>query len=128
MFGMKKVREKKIILAIDDEKDELMVIEDILLDEGFDVLTATDGTAGLELAAERRPDLILVDLMMPEMDGFQVIQRLNFDPVFKKTPTVMLTGYGQTDNIFTAQSCRATDFLIKPFNVSDLLDVIYRHI
>ncbi|HTL47128.1 MAG TPA: response regulator [Verrucomicrobiae bacterium] len=124
---MDKARKKRLILAIDDEEDVLLTIKDFLHDEGFDVLTAADGAEGLELYTKHHPDLILVDLMMPKMGGFEFMQRLNFHPAFKKTPTIMLTAHGQTDNIFAAQNCRATDFLIKPFNFSDLLDVIYRN-
>jgi len=119
---------QKIILAIDDEEDVLEAVKDALQDEGFIVLTASNGVQGLEIARTHKPDLIILDLMMPQMDGFQVLQRLNFDPNLKTMPTIMLTGHGAMDNIFTAQKCRATDFLIKPFSMSELLDVIHRYV
>ena len=82
------------ILAVDDDIDILELIQMSLTAEGFDVITANDGMSGLEKAKAYTPDLILLDLMMPVMDGFEVIGKLRIDEQTRAIPVIMLTARG----------------------------------
>ena len=86
------------ILVIDDEVDILDLLEMILELEGYCVITAGDGNQGLQLAKTHRPDLILLDLMMPEMDGFEVVERLRQDERWKSIPIVVVTAKDLTND------------------------------
>lgn len=118
---------RKKILAIDDEGEILEVLREHLEAEGYEVCTASNGAAGLELAEIFKPDLIFLDVMMPQMNGFQVLERLGASSEIRKTPVVMLSGHGMTDNIFAAQSYRVRDFLMKPYKITDLVDAMHRY-
>ncbi len=118
---------RKKILAIDDEVEILEVLREHLEAEGYEVCTANNGDAGLELAKIFNPDLIFLDVMMPKMNGFQVLERLSASPESRKTPVVMLSAHGVTDNIFAAQAYRVRDFLMKPYKIADLVDAMHRY-
>jgi len=118
----------KKILAIDDELEILIAVRESLEAEGYDVRTANNGVKGLEIAAEFQPDMIFLDVKMPQMDGFQFLQRMDADPALSRIPVCMVTGHGDIDNIFKAQaSRRVRDFVIKPFQAIDLIDLMNRH-
>ena len=82
---------KQTILVVDDEKDLLDLIEYNLRKEGYDVLKADDGEKGIEIAREQKPDLVLLDIMMPKMDGVEVCRHLRSKPEFDKTVIAFLT-------------------------------------
>ncbi|HIM12137.1 TPA: response regulator [Candidatus Poribacteria bacterium] len=84
------------ILAVDDEIDILQLVEMTLTSDGFEVITASNGIEALEQAKVHMPDLILLDLMMPEMDGFEVIKHLKQTPEMRDIPVIMLTARAQT--------------------------------
>jgi diguanylate cyclase (GGDEF)-like protein/PAS domain S-box-containing protein len=104
------------ILAIDDTPANLLTIGAALSSE-FDLQTATSGRVGLALAAESPPDLILLDVMMPEMDGFEVCRRLKADVRLKKIPVVFVTALGELGSEIMGLSLGAVDYLSKPINV-----------
>jgi len=119
---------RKKILAIDDELEILDSVKEDLEAEGYDVRTANDGVMGLQIAQEFKPDMIFLDVRMPRMDGFQFLDKLGSAPEIGKTPVVMISGQGDTDNIFKAQASRyVRDFVIKPFQTIDLIDLARRH-
>src|SRR2546423_1509417 len=107
------------ILIIEDELPMRTVLRDCLESEGYRVLTASDGESGLKLALEEKPDLILLDIMMPRLDGFAVgaeLRRLN-NPV----PILMLTAKGQVEDRVRGLDAGADDYLVKPFSTEELL-------
>lgn len=114
------------ILVIDDEEDLLEVVEDVLAGNGYKVITASNGADGVQLAIEENPDLIMLDIAMPKMDGLEVLSRLRGLKETSTIPVIMLTGKGSTDNIFQAERSRATEFLIKPVPSRELLSIIQR--
>ncbi|MCM8811522.1 MAG: response regulator [Candidatus Omnitrophica bacterium] len=116
------------ILAIDDEPDFLEQVKVVLENEGHQVETAFDGLAGLEKARRVKPTLILLDIMMPGMDGFEVLRRLTREAGTSTIPVVMLTAKGGTESVFKAQGLSVTDYLLKPFSVDELLTVIRRFV
>ena len=109
------------ILAIDDENDVLLVVKMALQNEGFDVLTAGNGLDGLELAREGKPDLVLLDVMMPKMDGFEVLRQLKEDDATAYIPVIMLTGLSDRQRIQQALVSGTVYYIVKPFEVDDLI-------
>jgi DNA-binding response OmpR family regulator len=108
------------ILLIDDDPLLLSLVEHKLAGRGHTVLLAEGGAAGLALAAERRPDLIVLDAMMPGVDGFQVLQRLKGDPVTEPIPVVMLTARKREQDVLAGLTGGARDYLVKPFLPEEL--------
>jgi len=118
----------KKVLVIDDEPHVLQVVKARLQANDYSVETADTGKEGLKIAAEWQPHLILLDITMPGMSGFEVLQRLKGDSATAKIPVVMLSASGETANIFEAEKLWAVDFVIKPFSSDDLLTVIRRNV
>lgn len=111
----------KKVLIIDDEKDILELISIILSEEGIEVHKAEGGMVGLIMAREVKPDLILLDIMMPEIDGWEVLKMLKIDDDTKTIPVAMLTCKTETrDKVFGIQE-GAVDYITKPFAPEDLL-------
>ncbi len=106
------------ILVVDDQPLNVKLLEAKLTNEYYDVLTASDGPSALDVAVKERPDLILLDVMMPGMDGFDVCRRLRADPVTMHIPIVMVTALSDTEDRVVGLSAGADDFLTKP--VEDL--------
>ena len=112
---------RKCILAIDDENDVLLIIKTALQSEGYDVITATNGYDGLATAEERVPNLILLDLMMPEMDGMEVLKCLKESKVTDQIPVVILTGLSDREKIREALDRGTSFYIVKPFEYQDLV-------
>jgi DNA-binding response OmpR family regulator len=127
---------KSRILVVDDNQSVVRAIEGILKKQGYDVLTAFDGEEGLRAAHSQRPNLIILDIVMPKMDGYEVCQRLQADPDTSSIPVLMLTVKGQVD---VPSDSRATynarlqermagfevgalEFMSKPVRAKDLIE------
>jgi DNA-binding response OmpR family regulator len=111
----------KRILIVDDEKDLVDILKARLEIEGYEVLTAYDGQEGLEKAQEEKPDLILLDIMMPKMNGYQVCRLLKFDDEYKRIPIVIITARGQEQDKSTGEEVGANEYITKPFENGVLL-------
>jgi len=109
------------ILVVEDEPDTLEFLCEMLEGEGYAVEPAADGPAALEKAKEQLPDLVLLDIMMPVMDGLEVCDRLRFDPKTRDVPIIFLTGKGDPDASALASVLDAYAYIKKPFSVDDLL-------
>lgn len=103
----------KVILIVEDEAPILSALEDNLGAEGFQVLKASDGVDGLLMAIEKHPDLILLDIMMPRMDGLKMLEKLRADEWGKKVPVIILTNYGDNDKIAEAITDDVSEYFIK---------------
>jgi two-component system alkaline phosphatase synthesis response regulator PhoP len=112
----------KSILVIDDEPSIGRVVQFKLQQEGFKVRVATDGLEGLAYIKEEKPDLILLDLMMPGMDGFEVCRRLRAAPETVTTPVIILTARGQEMDRIRGVELGVLDFFTKPFSPQKLLE------
>ena len=112
---------KRRILVVDDEVDILTLVTARLRQSGYDVMTASDGLEGLERAQKERPDLILVDVSMPQMNGFQMIQLLRLDGALKETPVIVITASRQKDEAAWREQVGVTQFILKPFESEELL-------
>ena len=115
-------RDTGTILAVDDQDDNLALLDGILTARGFSVLTALDGPTGLQIAHDQRPDLILLDLAMPGMDGFEVLSRLRQDRVTARIPVIILTAnYREADMVERGLALGATEYLTKPIQMDELV-------
>ncbi|MCP5527247.1 MAG: response regulator transcription factor [Verrucomicrobiales bacterium] len=107
------------LLIIEDERAMRTALEDCLQAEGYRVMSAPDGAAGLERAIAEKPDLILLDVMLPRLDGFAVCGELR--RLGHMTPILMLTAKGQVEDRVTGLDVGADDYLVKPFSTDELL-------
>ncbi len=115
---------KKKILLIDDEPDIVAMTVMRLEANGFNVVTAEDGNTGYELAKTEKPDLIILDLMLPDMDGYQVCRLLKFDEQFKNIPIIMLTARSQKEDKEWGEKVGADLYMTKPYEAKELLEKI----
>ena len=115
---------KKRILIIDDEEDFVFNLKTSLENEGFEIITAKDGQEGLLKAQEENPDLLLLDIMMPNLNGYQVCRLLKYDDKFKHIPIIMLTARSLDKDKITGDEMGADLFMMKPFENSYLISKI----
>jgi len=115
---------RKKILVVEDEVDVLDVVKTRLEAHGYDVLEAFDGKAGLDVARTKKPDLIILDLMLPKMDGYEVCRMLKKDEAYKDIPIVMLTAKTQDKDVRMAATSGADAYITKPFEAYILLDTV----
>jgi DNA-binding response OmpR family regulator len=116
------------ILIMDDDELLLMLLEHKLGQRGLRVITATDGETGLNAAIETKPDLIVLDGMMPVMDGFEVLRRLKECPDTEDIPVIMLSARRLEQDILNGLNLGAADYLVKPFMPEELFLKIQRFI
>jgi CheY-like chemotaxis protein len=117
---------KKRVLAVDDEKLIVLAIRHNLKLAGYEVLEAYDGREAIEKMESERPDLIILDVMMPELSGWDVLSSIRDDPELRNTPVVMLTALGQDGDV-SETIRRGADFhLTKPFEPRQLLEIVGR--
>ncbi len=109
------------ILIIDDQPENVFVLQDRLEHEGYKVVTAYDGQSGINKAVEEQPDIILLDIMMPGMSGFEVCEVLTKNERTKKIPIIMVTALTGSDDIKKGLELGAYDYIKKPFNRVELL-------
>ena len=114
----------KRILVVDDTKDILLVVARRLKSWGYEPLTADSGEEGLRLAQEQKPDLILLDIMMPKMKGRDVCAQLKTDPETAQIPVIFLTALGLADHIKAGMDVGAEDYVVKPFQPAELKERI----
>lgn len=116
--------DKKSILLVEDEKDMLDIVKLRLEANDYKVITASDGQQALELARREKPDLIILDLMLPRLDGYKVCGLLKKDARFNKIPIVMFTARAQEEDIKLGKEVGADAYITKPFESEVLLSKI----
>ncbi len=121
----------KTILVVDDEPDAVDFVREVLEGEGYNVITASDGAKGLSTMRSETPDLVILDVQMPEMDGFQVFQEMKRDDALKPIPVVMLTGIREKVGIgFSAGEMKdymgekPNDYIEKPIDPAKLREAV----
>jgi two-component system, OmpR family, alkaline phosphatase synthesis response regulator PhoP len=115
------------ILVVDDDPKIVRVVEINLTQAGYQVRTAADGEQALAAVTQERPDLVLLDVMMPRLDGFETLKRLKADPALTDIPVVMLTARAQDEDVFEGYGTGAQWYLTKPFEPEELRQVV-RHL
>jgi DNA-binding response OmpR family regulator len=112
------------ILAVDDSPTILEMIKAILIAGGYEVITAADGAEALETARAQVPDLILLDVMLPKLDGYRVCRLLKFDQKYKQIPIIMLTAKSEEQSMATGIRTGANQYLTKPIEPEKLLAAV----
>ncbi len=115
-----------VILVIEDVVSTTHFISAVLAADPFQIVTATDGRKGQQLVAELVPDLVLLDLALPEVDGFDVLDSIRADPATAATPVVIITAHGDSSTAAEARDRGADAFISKPFRPAELRRVINR--
>jgi two-component system alkaline phosphatase synthesis response regulator PhoP/two-component system response regulator VicR len=118
--------DKKRILVVDDERHIVRLVQVNLERAGYEILTAYDGVEALEKVKTESPDMVVLDVMMPRMDGFEVLKNLQSDPRFQNIPVIMLTAKAQDADIFKGWASGVSSYLTKPFNPRELLVFVER--
>ena len=112
------------ILIVDDEEDIVALLKMRLEAEGYEILVASDGQEALDIAKREIPDLIILDLMLPKIDGYKVCRMLKFDERYKKIPIILFTARSQSSDKDLGMEVGANAYLTKPFDPAVLLDNI----
>ena len=112
------------ILVVDDDEHILRSLSQYLELEDFNVVSASSGPEALALFAQEKPDMLVLDVMMTGMDGFQVLETLRNDPETAGVPVLMLTARDQHNDILKGYQMGATSYLVKPFNLDELVEAI----
>jgi len=115
---------KKKILLVDDSITSLFMQKMVLKHEPYDLVTATDGRNGVELALRERPDLILMDVVMPRMTGIEALRELRANAATRTTPIILVTTRGEPGNVEVGYETGCTDYLTKPFEPAELLSKV----
>jgi DNA-binding response OmpR family regulator len=116
------------ILVVDDDITIRTLLQSTLTTKGFKVISADNGHQGLELAKTQDIDLILLDWMMPEMDGIEVLTELKHDSDTEDIPVIMLTSKEKTGDVELANSKGAIDYIIKPFKLFEVSEMVQKHL
>ena len=116
----------KTILAVDDEKSIVRLVQVNLERQGYNVLTAYDGRQALEQIAAKMPDMVICDVMMPDLDGFEVLRQLRMNVATRDLPVIMLTAKAMDNDMFRGYQEGATCYLTKPFSPLELISFVRR--
>ncbi len=111
-------------LIVEDEESILLSLEFLLTEEGYSVVTAQDGAAALNAAAAQTPDLVLLDVMLPHIDGFEVCRQMRANPALRNTRIMMVTARGRETEVERGMALGADAFLTKPFSTRELMEKI----
>ncbi|MEI6577748.1 MAG: response regulator, partial [Bacteroidota bacterium] len=116
------------ILIVDDIGDNLKLLDEILRPEGYKTRLVPNGPLAIKAAEKEKPDLILLDIMMPEMDGFEVCRSLKENPALKDIPIIFISASGDTNDIVTALNIGGVDYINKPFQAEDVKARVLTHL
>ena len=119
---------RKTILIVDDELGVREFLSENLKQNGYEACTAADGREGFEAAFRIKPDLILLDVIMPVMDGWQMLSKLRAQDKTKNIPVVMLTAKSETESLFKSQERKVLDYFVKPVDSKELLHFVKRYV
>jgi CheY-like chemotaxis protein len=120
-------KRKKVLLA-DDSATILMMEKMILAREPYDLVTAKDGREAFEKAFSEKPDLILLDVVMPHLTGFEVLKKLREDDATRETPVIMVTTRGEAENVEAAYTGGCNDYVTKPIDSAELLSKVRNYL
>jgi len=124
-LGIKLKKAKKVsVLVADDEPKVVQTLQDRLEMDGYIVHTAYDGIEALGKAINLKPDVVLLDIMMPEMDGLEMLENLRANPGCEDIPVIMLTARKNAEDLKRARACGVEDYIVKPFELRSLLEKI----
>lgn len=111
----------KRILVIEDTENNRLILNDLLTNAGFEVMEATDGEKGIAMAGESRPDLILMDIQLPKVDGYEATRRIKSNPDLKHIPIIAVTSYALSGDESKAKAAGCDGYIAKPFSPRAIL-------
>ncbi len=114
----------KKVLIVDDEQDMVFGLRMMFEANNFEVMVAFDGQEALNIARQSRPDIMILDLMLPKVDGYRVCRMLKFDEKYRKIPIVMLTARTSAEEMKTGMDVGADEYIVKPFDQQVLMDKV----
>ena len=117
-----------LVLVVDDSPTVRKIVEIALQRVGVEIITAADGLTGLSLINERQPDLILLDIMLPRMDGYSICQVVRRNLAYRDLPIIMLSGKDGLFDKVKGRLAGSTDYITKPFDTNELVDMVIRHL
>jgi two-component system cell cycle response regulator DivK len=117
-----------LILAVEDQEDNMQILRDLLSSAGFEIIEAENGELALAALAHRRPDLILMDIQIPIIDGYEVARRIKSDPSLKSIPIIAVTSHALAGGEEKALAAGCDDFVAKPYSPRQLLAKIRRYL
>jgi two-component system cell cycle response regulator DivK len=109
------------ILVVEDQEDNRRILRDLLTSAGYELIEATDGEEGVRLAGAERPDLVLMDVQLPGIDGHEATRRIKADPALRAVPIIVVTSYALSGDDVRAREAGADDYVSKPFSPRALL-------
>jgi len=118
----------KVILVIEDQEDNRRIMRDLLTTKGYDVIESVDGLDGVKTAETRRPDLILMDIQLPGIDGYEATRRIKANPEIRGTPIIVVTSYALSGDDVKAFQAGCDAYMAKPFSPRELLAKIREYI
>ena len=118
----------KCILVVEDQKDNRQILRDLLTNAGYEMIEAENGEDAVASAQARRPDLILMDIQLPILDGYEATRRIKADPDLKSIPIIVVTSYALSGDEDKARLAGCDDYVAKPFSPRQLLAKIKEHV
>lgn len=116
------------IIVVDDDKGATALFEQVLQMNGYEVISINESKKTIEIANDTHPDMFILDLMMPEPDGFKLCRMLRADPQYRRTPILIVTALNNTDSRLVAIGAGANDYLVKPFHIDQLYSAIEKNL
>lgn len=116
------------ILVVEDNATNMRLVVELLLDEGYQVETAVNGLQALEMAKQKLPDLVLLDVMMPGLNGYEVCQKLQDNPQTQEIPVIFITAIAQVADKIKAFELGVVDYITKPFNIREVMVRLKGHL
>jgi two-component system cell cycle response regulator DivK len=118
----------KRILVVEDQEDNRQILRDLLANAGYEMIEAGDGEQAIKAANEHRPDLILMDIQLPELDGYEATRRIKTNPALNSTPIIVVTSYALSGDEEKARAAGADGYVAKPYSPRALLAKIREYV
>ena len=118
----------KLILAVEDQEDNMQILRDLLTSAGYQIIEAENGKDALAAVTKRRPDLILMDIQIPIIDGYEVTRRIKADPALRSIPIIAVTSHALTESERKRRDAGCDDFVAKPYSPRQLLAKIRQYL
>ena len=118
----------KRILVVEDQDDNMQILRDLLDSVGYEIIEARDGAEGVKVAKAERPDLILMDIQLPVLDGYEATRQIKADPELRTTPIIVVTSYALSGDEDKAREAGCDDYVPKPYSPRQLLAKIMKYL